>query len=121
MNQIDLAIKCFKTIKDSCDRWGSDMDKLKMKTYEQIAVCYRTRNKFNTAIEYFKKALQYAYYTNDHLAEVRYYERLAFAYMDVSSPLKMNKYYDRAMHNILEGERGPLRVGATMWIALKKK
>ena len=33
LDRIDLAIKCFKTLKDQCDIW-EDMDKLKMKTYE---------------------------------------------------------------------------------------
>ena len=33
LNEHDLAIKCFKTLKDYCDVWG-DMEKLKMKTYE---------------------------------------------------------------------------------------
>ena len=33
LNLIDLAIKCFKTLKDYCDMWGN-MEKLKMKTYE---------------------------------------------------------------------------------------
>ena len=33
LNKIDLAIKCFKTLKDYCHIWGG-MDRLKMKTYE---------------------------------------------------------------------------------------
>jgi hypothetical protein len=40
LNRIDEAIKCFKTIKNYCDVWGG-MNKLKMKMYDQIAVCYR--------------------------------------------------------------------------------
>ena len=82
LNKIDLAIKCFKTLKDYCDTWGG-MDRLKMKTYEQIAVCYRSVEKYHNAIEFFKKALSYAYHVNDHLAEIHYYERLATCYMDI--------------------------------------
>lgn len=54
------------------------------------------------------------------MAEIRYYERLAFAYMDVSSPYKMNMYYKRSMHNIVEGEKGTLRLAAIRDIVTKK-
>jgi hypothetical protein len=33
LTQYDLAIKCYKTIKDYCDEWQG-MDYIKMKTYE---------------------------------------------------------------------------------------
>ena len=33
LNKIDLAIKCFKTLKDYCDNWGG-LERQKMKTYE---------------------------------------------------------------------------------------
>jgi hypothetical protein len=32
LNQYDIAIKCYKTLKDACENWG--FLKLKMKTYE---------------------------------------------------------------------------------------
>ena len=38
--------------------------------------------KNNLALMYFKKALQIAYYLNDHLNEVHYYEQIAKSYMD---------------------------------------
>jgi hypothetical protein len=34
------------------------------------------------AIAFFKKALCYAYYLNDYIAEVDYYEKLAICHMD---------------------------------------
>ena len=39
LNQFDLAIKAYKTLKDYCDNWGG-MIPLKMKIYEQISVCF---------------------------------------------------------------------------------
>jgi hypothetical protein len=33
MSEYDLAIRCYKTLKDYCRSWGS-MEYLKMKTYE---------------------------------------------------------------------------------------
>jgi hypothetical protein len=33
MHEYDLAIRCYKTLKDYCRKWGK-MDFLKMKTYE---------------------------------------------------------------------------------------
>jgi hypothetical protein len=39
LNQFDLAIKAYKTLKDYCENWGG-MVSLKMKIYEQISVCF---------------------------------------------------------------------------------
>jgi hypothetical protein len=33
LQEIDLAIKCYKTVKDQCSYWGN-MDDLKLKCYE---------------------------------------------------------------------------------------
>ena len=119
LNKMDLAIKCYKTLKDCCDNWGG-LDKQKMLTYEQIAVCYRSQDKHNIAIEFFKKALCYAYYLKDYLAEVLYYERLAFCYMDIGEPYKMVKYYERAFENRIEEDRGAARVNASTFIEKQK-
>ena len=45
MSEYDLAIRCYKTLKDYCRSWGS-MEYLKMKTYEQIAIIYGTVKKY---------------------------------------------------------------------------
>jgi hypothetical protein len=45
---------------------------------------------------YFKKALQYAYYLNDHLAEILYYDLLSKSYMDSGQAYKMKKYNERS-------------------------
>ena len=55
LRYFNWAIKAYKTLKDYCKMWGKV--KLKMKTYEQIAVCYRTCHMYNVAITYFKKSL----------------------------------------------------------------
>jgi hypothetical protein len=62
-------------------------------------VCYRSEDKNNIAIQFFKKALSYSYYLKDYLAEVHYYERLAFCYMDIGDPHRMKGYYTRAFEN----------------------
>ena len=54
------------------------------------------------AIEYYKRALFFAYYTNDTQSEVHYYERLAMSYMDVGDSAKMKDYYHRVTEYILE-------------------
>jgi len=118
LNEHDLAIKCFKTLKDYCDVWG-DMEKLKMKTYEQIAVCYRSKGKKYKAIEYFKKALFYAYKCSDYLMEVHHYERLAVCSMDAGEPVKMRLYYDRAVGHKIEPPSGTGRNYGIIYIEKK--
>jgi len=63
LQQYDLAIKCYKTLKDLCVAWGrnEDMLAMKMKTYEQIGMCYSESGKVYVAMTYYKRALQLAY------------------------------------------------------------
>ena len=56
MSEYDLAIRCYKTLKDYCRSWGS-MEYLKMKTYEQIATVYATAKLHQVQKTYLKKAL----------------------------------------------------------------
>ena len=64
LSQFDYAVKCYKTLKDFCEMWG-DMVSLKMKTYEQIAACYRSCRCYLSAINYYKKGLHLAYQIGD--------------------------------------------------------
>jgi hypothetical protein len=43
-DEFDLAIKAYKRVKDVCERriYSPNMKRLKMRLYEQIAVCYKT-------------------------------------------------------------------------------
>lgn len=120
LDKIDLAIKTFKCLKDQCDKWQG-MDRLKMKTYEQIAVCYRMNEKNNLAIMYFKKALQYAYFLNDDIAEIAYYELIARSNMDAGQPQKMKQYHERAFTAILDPADGIGRLNAKMYLKSKKE
>lgn len=73
------------------------------------------------AIEYIKKALTYAYYLDDYLSEVIYYEKLAICHMDISSPYIMMRYYERSFQNITEEDNSVIRIGARTHVERKKK
>jgi tetratricopeptide (TPR) repeat protein len=102
LQQYDLGIKAYKTLKDFCDddKWG--MLDLKMMAYESIAVCYRTCAKNKVAKCYFKKALQIAYFIKDQVAECRLYERLAVTYMNLGDTNKMASYHERSYNGLTE-------------------
>jgi tetratricopeptide (TPR) repeat protein len=94
LQEYDLAIKAYKRLKDECERYGGrEFRALKMKTYEQIAVCYSNCQLYNVSITYYKKALQIAYQTQDNISELFYYEKLARAYMNAGDPDKMVLYH----------------------------
>jgi hypothetical protein len=92
-----------------------------MKTYEQIAVCYRMAHYYHCSCEYYKKALFYAYYINDHTAELHYYERLAVCYMDLGLPNMMNNYYERFNEELVDPKNGICRQYAVTQISSKIK
>ena len=73
IDQWDMAIKCFKTLKDFLKAWGNK-DHLIMRTLEQIGFCYRANTMYRISTTYFKKALMMAYILNDRLAELNIYE-----------------------------------------------
>lgn len=99
MIMFDRAIKVYKTLKDFCHDQGPDFLRMKMKAFEQIAVCYRACNMYNVAITYFKKALIVAYLLYDPIAECYYYERLSIQYMNLGDMKKMTDYHNRAFHH----------------------
>jgi len=89
LGQIDRSIKCFRTLKEQCGLWGPKFDKLRMKSYEQIAICYHTQKMYKISCCYYKKALILAMVLGDNIAELRYYERLSTLAMNLGDTNKM--------------------------------
>ena len=83
-------------------------------------MCYRSKSKKYKAIEYFKKALFYAYKRRDYLTEIHYYERLAVCYMDVGDTVRMKQYYERAVDHKIEPQNGTGRNFACVQIEIKQ-
>jgi hypothetical protein len=70
-----------------------------MKIYEQIAICYFFKQKYQLAAMYYKKSLMLAYKVGDKFAELNYYEKLATTYMNIGDTEKMAKYHDRSFYS----------------------
>ena len=98
LGRFNRAIKAYKTLKDFLHDWGQPFQYLKMKTFEQIAVAYRTVNMNLAAVMYYKKALMIAWVLKDNVHELSYYERLSMVYMNLGDTKRMADYHTRATH-----------------------
>jgi len=77
--------------------------------------------KNSLAIMYFKKALQYAYYLNDQVSEIEYYNLIARSQMDSGQAYKMKRYYERAFRTMTDPDNGICRTNSIMFITCKKE
>lgn len=93
----DMAIKCFKSLKNFCKKWVLETRLRKpsfaqfvsgaqgfqphlSNLYSQIGYLYRKLNMNRSACDYFKKQLIYSWSTKDIKNEVCAYRDLALCY-----------------------------------------
>lgn len=98
--QFDNAILALERLKDIAEDTDDISDLVEI--YSKMAQCYLKTNKNHHALLSLQSMLQHAWYTQDHLQEIKAYSCLAIVYFNLADLKNSRYYHEKTMMQILE-------------------
>ena len=116
---VPRALPQLRSVKSFADQLGLPYEK--MKAYRDMGICYQLVRKYESALVYFKKLLELAWYENNMEMELCAYDNIGKQYYYLSMLDKAAYYSNRAWHGILESKDSPARLLARNAFEARRK
>ena len=116
---VPRALVHLKKMKGFADQTQQSIEK--MKEYRDLGTCYQLVRKYETALVYFKKLLELAWYVDNIEMELSAYDNIGKQYYYLGLMDKAMYYNNRAWRGIVELKNSPARVLARNAFEARRK